>query len=32
MEQYANEYDYGLLNNNDGANGYRDYKPRELGR
>ncbi len=25
MEQYANEYDYGLLNNNDGANGYRDY-------
>ncbi len=25
MEQYAADYDYGLLNNNDGANGYRDY-------
>lgn len=25
MRQYAKEYEYGLLNNNDGANGYRDY-------
>ena len=25
MKQYAADYDYGLLNNNDGANGYRDY-------
>ena len=25
MRQYASEYEYGLLNNNDGANGYRDY-------
>ena len=25
MRQYATEYEYGLLNNNDGANGYRDY-------
>ena len=25
MQQYAIDYDYGLLNNNDGANGYRDY-------
>lgn len=25
MQQYALDYDYGLLNNNDGASGYRDY-------
>ena len=25
MQQYAIDYDYGKLNNNDGANGYRDY-------
>lgn len=25
MQQYALDYEYGLLNNNDGANGYRDY-------
>ena len=25
MQQYAIDYDYGTLNNNDGANGYRDY-------
>ena len=25
MRQYATEYEYGDLNNNDGANGYRDY-------
>lgn len=25
MKQYAIDYEYGLLNNNDGANGYRDY-------
>lgn len=25
MQQYALDYNYGLLNNNDGANGYRDY-------
>ncbi len=25
MQQYAIDYDYGSLNNNDGANGYRDY-------
>jgi hypothetical protein len=25
MQQYALDYDYGTLNNNDGANGYRDY-------
>lgn len=25
MQQYALDYDYGLLNNNDGADGYRDY-------
>ena len=25
MEQYARDYDYGTLNNNDGAYGYRDY-------
>lgn len=25
MRQYAKEYEYGLLNNNDAANGYRDY-------
>ena len=27
MQQYAIDYDYGKLNNNDGANGYRDYCP-----
>ena len=25
MQQYGIDYDYGKLNNNDGANGYRDY-------
>ena len=25
MQQYALDYDYGLLNNNNGASGYRDY-------
>lgn len=25
MQQYAIDYDYGNLNNNDGASGYRDY-------
>ena len=25
MQQYAIDFDYGKLNNNDGANGYRDY-------
>ncbi|MDD4850559.1 MAG: DUF3048 C-terminal domain-containing protein, partial [Gemmiger sp.] len=25
MQQYAIDYEYGLLNNNNGANGYRDY-------
>lgn len=25
MQQYAVDFDYGNLNNNDGANGYRDY-------
>ena len=25
MQQYALDYDYGLLNNNDGASGYRTY-------
>ncbi len=25
MEQYAKDYEYGTLNNNNGGNGYRDY-------
>ena len=32
MQQYALDYDYGLLNNNDGASGYRDYNRVKLAR